>query len=60
MPLGAVPTSFKVLWTGNQLTVADGAGNALGQVALTSKYTHFMLIALQEAVLMATPKLTYQ
>ena len=60
VPLGAVPTAFKVLWTGNQLTVADGAGNALGQVALNTKHTHFMLIALQEAVLMATPKLTYQ
>lgn len=60
VPLGAIPTAFKVLWTGNQLTVADGAGNALGQVALTSKHTHFMIIALQEAVLMATPKLTYQ
>lgn len=60
VPLGAVPTPFKVSWLKNMLLVTDGAGNELGSVALTGKHTHLMLIALKEATLLSTPRLTYQ
>jgi hypothetical protein len=42
------------------LLVSDGAGNELGTIALTGKFTHLMLIALKEATLLSTPRLTYQ
>lgn len=60
VPLGAVPAPFKVSWLKNMLLVTDAAGNELGSVALTGKYTHLMLIALKEATLLSTPRLTYQ
>jgi serine/threonine protein kinase len=60
VPLGAVPAPFKVSWVKNMLLVTDGAGNELGSVALNGKYTHLMLIALKEATLLSTPRLTYQ
>jgi mutual gliding-motility protein MglA len=60
VPLGAVPVPFKVSWVKNMLLVTDGAGNELGSVALTGKHTHLMIIALKEATLLSTPRLTYQ
>ncbi len=60
VPLGAVAAPFKVSWVKNMLLVTDGAGNELGTVALTGKYTHLMLIALKEATLLSTPRLNYQ
>jgi hypothetical protein len=60
VPLGAVPTGFKVSWLKNMLLVSDAAGNEIGTVALTGKYTHLMLIALKEAMLLSTPRLSYQ
>jgi len=60
VPLGAVATPYKVSWVKNMLLVTDGAGNELGSIALTGKYTHLMLIALKEATLLSTPRLTYQ
>ena len=60
LPLGAVATVYKVSWLKNMLLVSDAAGNELGSVALTAKYTHLMIIALKEATLLSTPRLTYQ
>jgi hypothetical protein len=60
VPLGAVATPHKVSWVKNMLLVTDGAGNELGSIALTGKYTHLMIIALKEATLLSTPRLTYQ
>jgi hypothetical protein len=60
LPIGAVPAQMKVSWVKNMLLVSDGAGNELGSVALTAKYTHLMIIALKEATLLTTPRLTYQ
>jgi hypothetical protein len=60
LPVGAVPAQMKVSWVKNMLLVTDAAGNELGSVALTAKYTHLMIIALKEATLLTTPRLTYQ
>ena len=60
VPLGAVAVPFRVSWVKNMLLVTDGAGNELGSAALTGKHTHFMIIALKEATLLSTPRLTNQ
>jgi hypothetical protein len=60
VPLGAVPMVYKVSWIKNILLVSDAAGNELGTAALNGKYTHLMIIALKDATLLSTPRLTYQ
>jgi hypothetical protein len=60
VPVGAVATGFKVSWVKNMLLVSDSAGNEIGNAALTGRHTHLMLIALKEATLLSTPRLTYQ
>jgi hypothetical protein len=40
--------------------VTDATGKIIGSVQLNEKYTHFIIIAMKEATLLATPRLTYQ
>ncbi len=60
VPIGPVATAFKVSWTAASLTVTDGVGNPVGQVALMGGHSHFMIYALQEATIMSTPSMIYQ
>jgi hypothetical protein len=60
VPIGSVATAFKITWNNSTLTVSDGVANTLGTVALSGGHSHLILYALQEAVLLSTPRLTYQ
>ena len=60
IPLGAVAVTHKVSWLNDKLLVKDAAGNELASVALTGKHTHLMILALKEATLLSTPRLTYR
>jgi release factor glutamine methyltransferase len=59
-PVGAVPAIYRVSWLQNKLMVTDATGKIIGSVQLNEKYTHFIIIAMKEATLLATPRLTYQ
>lgn len=60
IPLSAVAVTHKVSWLNDKLLVKDAAGNELASVALTGKHTHLMILALKEATLLSTPRLTYR
>jgi hypothetical protein len=60
VPLSAVAVTHKVSWLNDKLLVKDAAGNELASVALTGKHTHLMILALKEATLLSTPRLTYR
>ena len=60
IPLSAVAVTHKVSWLNDKLLIKDAAGNELASVALTSKHTHLMILALKEATLLSTPRLTYR
>ena len=60
VPVGAVPIVYQVSWLQNKMLIKDAAGNEIGNVKLNAKHTHFIIIALQDATLLATPRLTYQ
>jgi hypothetical protein len=60
IPLSVVAVTHKVSWLNDKLLVKDAAGNELASVALTGKHTHLMILALKEATLLSTPRLTYR